>query len=155
MRPFLSKSFDLSVEDDHDDDESVDLDDDESGWAERVLSKKRRIEGPPSQYMPTSWIPNGTCEVERLFSKCKHIFSQFRKAMTPATMEILLYLKVNRQHWDQDMVATIVQGNNDDDLLNDDDDDDDFPSNLSFLVNDCLLSICTSTSTAVIRLILL
>ena len=44
--------------------------------------------------------------------------------MTPATMEILLYLKVNRQHWDQDMVATIVQGNNDDDLLNDDDDDD-------------------------------
>ena len=74
--------------------------------------------------MPTSWIPNGTCEVERLFSKCKHIFSQFRKAMTPATMEILLYLKVNRQHWDQDMVAYIVQGNDDEEALVHGDDDD-------------------------------
>jgi hypothetical protein len=44
--------------------------------------------------------------------------------MSPQTMEILLYLKVNRHHWDKDMVAYIVQGNDDVEVLDNSDDDE-------------------------------
>jgi hypothetical protein len=62
---------------------------------QRIARKKSR----KTRYMNLTWIPATTCEVERLFSVCKHIYSEFRKAMTPETMEIFLYLRVNRQYW--------------------------------------------------------
>ena len=53
-----------------------------------------------SKYISLSWIPATTCEVERLLSLCRHIYSEFRQAMTPETMEILAYIRVNRSFWD-------------------------------------------------------
>jgi len=82
----------------------------------RIARKKSR----KTRYMNLAWIPATTCEVERLFSVCKHIYSEFRKAMTPETMEILLYLRVNRQYWNILTVAHAVNA------VNDDDDDNEF-----------------------------
>lgn len=70
---------------------------------EAVLNKakKQRIDtDKKSKYIKVGWIPCTTCEVERLFSMCKHIFSPFRKALLPETIEILLYLHANRELWD-------------------------------------------------------
>ena len=53
---------------------------------------------PTSAYIKVGWIPCTTCEVERLFSTCKDIFSEFRKGLLPETMETILYLRVNRKH---------------------------------------------------------
>ena len=70
---------------------------------EEVLNKakKHRIEQHAklgrSRYIKVGWIPCNTFEVERLFSKCKLIFSEFRMVRS---MDILLYLRANRQHWD-------------------------------------------------------
>ena len=88
------------------------LEDDEEtaeGWAHRTLSKNKRPRiDMKGEYMSTKWIPCGTCEVERLFSKCKHIYSEFRKGLTPESMEILLYLRVNRKYWDKHIVQRVV-----------------------------------------------
>ena len=109
MNPFL-----LQNEEDYQDDDDYEesLEDDEEtaeGWAHRTLSKnkKPRID-MKDEYMSTKWIPCGTCEVERLFSKCKHIYSEFRKGLTPEMMEILLYLRVNRKYWDKHVVQRVV-----------------------------------------------
>ena len=67
--------------------------------------QKKEIIG---EYIPTKWIPCGTCEVERLFSTCKNIYSTLRQNMIPETMEILLYLRVNRKYWDVHVVQKVV-----------------------------------------------
>ena len=90
-------------EDDHEDD-----DEDADGWAQRTLSKTKKQRTVASEYIGTKWIPCGTCEVERLFSTCKNIYSAKRQNMTPETMEILLYLRVNRKYWDVSVVQQIV-----------------------------------------------
>ena len=75
--------------------------------------KKQRLsilaERPTSKYIKLGWIPCTTCEVERLFSKCRHIFSEFRKGFNPETMEIILYLRVNRAYWDISTVGEAVR----------------------------------------------
>jgi len=84
----------------------------------RIARKKSR----KTRYMNLAWIPATTCEVERLFSVCKHIYSEFRKAMTPETMEILLYLRVNRQYWSILTVAKAGTAG----AVDDDDDENEF-----------------------------
>lgn len=62
-----------------------------------------------SEYINLDWIPCTTCEVERTFSVCKHIYSEFRKAMSPEILEILIYLRLNRESWDINTVAQAVR----------------------------------------------
>ena len=75
--------------------------------------KKQRLpilaERPTSKYIKLGWIPCTTCEVERLFSKCRHIFSEFRKGLNPETMEIILYLRMNRAYWDIGTVGEAIR----------------------------------------------
>jgi len=70
--------------------------------------RERKASGPTRRYINLNWIPSTTCEVERLFSKCRHVFSLWRKAMTPLNLEALLYLKVNRRWWDHNTVANVM-----------------------------------------------
>jgi len=108
MRPFLVRD----VEDDAEEDaqsQSEDDEEDADGWAQRTISKnKKQKKEIIGEYIPIKWIPCGTCEVERLFSTCKNIYSAKRQNMTPETMEILLYLRVNRKYWDVNLVQNVV-----------------------------------------------
>ena len=81
-------------------------------YAESVLdceSKRRRItEAQRSEYIPLNWIPSTNNENERVFSKNKHVFSDFRRAMNTSTLEALMFLKTNRDLWDLKTVHYII-----------------------------------------------
>ena len=109
MEPFLVRQVDDDDEEEEEENEDdEDDDEDADGWAQRTLSKTKKQRTVVSEYIGTKWIPCGTCEVERLFSTCKNIYSAKRQNMSPETMEILLYLRVNRKYWDVSVVQQIV-----------------------------------------------
>jgi len=107
MEPYLVRDDDNGDDDDDTDDDDDD-DEDANGWAQRTISKTKKQKTITSEYIPTRWIPCGTCEVERLFSTCKNIYSAKRQNMTPETMEILLYLRINRKYWNINVVQQVV-----------------------------------------------
>ena len=82
------------------------------GYAEAVLDrerKRRRIsEAQRSEYIPLSWTPSTNNENERVFSKNKHVFSEFRRGLHTRTLEALMFLKINRALWDLKMIHYII-----------------------------------------------
>ena len=106
LMPFL-------VPDDDDDDD--DDEDDDNDYAASIIaaSKRRRIVGSSSKYIPLDWIPTSTCEVERLFSVCRHVFSDWRKSMLDTTLENAVYLRVNRGLWDINTCALALEADMD------------------------------------------
>lgn len=50
-------------------------------------------------YVDTTGVCPTSNHLERLFSQCKLIRSQLRQGLAPITLEMLLFLKVNRQFW--------------------------------------------------------
>ena len=81
-------------------------------YAEAVLDrerKRRRIsEAQRSEFIPLNWIPSTNNENERVFSRNKHVFSDFRREMHTDTLEALMFLKVNRALWDLKTVHYII-----------------------------------------------
>lgn len=61
-----------------------------------------------SEYMNLEWIPPTTNDCERLFSKCKTIFTEQRQNMTPEMLELLIYHVANRSWWDIHSTAAVV-----------------------------------------------
>ena len=45
--------------------------------------------------------------VERLLSTTRKMWTEDRKKMTPATLEMMMYLKINRDLWDQSLVLEV------------------------------------------------
>ena len=82
------------VDEDHDDDEE----NRNLNYAAKIKSnvEKRMRANETGNYINMGWIPATSCEAERLFSLCRRIFSEFRRAMTPYTLEMLCYMRVNR-----------------------------------------------------------
>ncbi|KAE9046065.1 hypothetical protein PR002_g1893 [Phytophthora rubi] len=76
-------------------------------FAERVL--RQSTTQPPSRYIDLRWIPSTSNEVERLFSRAGLVFSVYRRAMHPTTLETLLFLVYNRDLWDPQLVAAGVR----------------------------------------------
>ena len=109
MRPFIRRQ-DVNDEEEGAVEDNVD-------FASEVLNKSKKARKTPeiSKYVDLSWIPATTNDVERLFSHCRRVFSMFRRAMTPQTLEILLYLKANRGYWTIKDVSHVVHGDYDDD----------------------------------------
>lgn len=98
-------------DDDSDGDDSDDESDASSDFALDIIKadeKVRRKETEPSKYVPLHWIPPTSNDAERLFSRCRRVFTEFRRAMTPYTLEMLVYLTVNRGLWDKEMVNIAV-----------------------------------------------
>ncbi len=97
-----------------------DEDDDEDSYAKKILNNNKKPRYLKQvitngmidrEYYDLHWIPATTCEVERLFSLCRHIYSEFRQAMTSETMEILLYLRENRSYWDIHSIGRCLKRN--------------------------------------------
>ena len=81
-------------------------------YAESVLDRERKrrrnTEAQRSEHIPLNWIPSTNNENERVFSKNKHVFSEFRRGMQTRTLEALMYLKINRALWDLKTVHYMI-----------------------------------------------
>ena len=66
------------------------------------------------QYQPLHFIPPTSNICERFFSLAKLVYSDLRKAMKRTTLEMLLFLHLNRHLWDMEMVQKVVRDKCDD-----------------------------------------
>ena len=67
----------------------------------RVL-KRPRID---TCYEILNHIPPTSNRAERFFSAAKLVITDLRKSMLPKNLEILLFLKFNRELWDEKLLA--------------------------------------------------
>jgi hypothetical protein len=66
----------------------------------RKTTKKNFYDyGTIDVYQNLAWIPPTTNELERLFSRCKHVLTDCRSRMTPLHFEAVMLLKYNQQLW--------------------------------------------------------
>ncbi len=84
-------------------------DDNELTFAERAIKAKKQRNNTNKEYIDLKFIPPTSNIVERLFSKSKLILSDVRKSMLPANLEMLLFLKVNRNLWDLTLVGKCLK----------------------------------------------
>ena len=73
-----------------------------SSFAEQVL-KKRRTE----HYQDLSFIPPTSNLAERFFSAASFVMSDLRKSTLPKNLEMILFLKCNRELWDVKLLAKV------------------------------------------------
>lgn len=72
-----------------------------------ALLKRARREIPimvASKYMNLAFVKADTCVVERLFSITRKVWREDRKSMTQAHMELVMFLKCNRDLWDSHLI---------------------------------------------------
>jgi hypothetical protein len=74
---------------------------DEEGFAEHIL-KRRRISSKAPTYKLLEAIPPTSNEVERLFSVARAVLHLERHRLSPMTLEMILFLKVNSSNWNVD-----------------------------------------------------
>ena len=74
-------------------------------FAERAL---KRVRVQDKIYQDVSFICPTSNVVERLFSTAKFVFSDLRRSLLPRNLEILLFLKLNRNLWDLGLVGKVV-----------------------------------------------
>ena len=73
-------------------------------FAEKVLKKSRLIS---SKYKSVGHVPATSNHAERFFSSAKLVISDLRKSMLPRNLEMLLFLKVNRDLWDENLLLIV------------------------------------------------
>ncbi|KAG2808954.1 hypothetical protein PC118_g22295 [Phytophthora cactorum] len=78
--------------------ESGDEKESQVSFAQQAL-KRRRLTGPSEVYVDTAFILPTSNICERLFSQSKLIFTDQRRVMKPATLEMLVLLKANCTLW--------------------------------------------------------
>jgi hypothetical protein len=70
--------------------------------------KKARV-APPSAYRSVKHVVYSTTNiVERLFSRAKIVLSDLRNRMTPRHLEDVLYLRVNRNLWNEVTIQEVM-----------------------------------------------
>ena len=74
---------------------------------QRALKNKRR-KVINEEYCDLTYVPPTSNIVERLFSKARLVLTDYRKSMTPYTFECVMFLKMNQEYWDLDVVANMV-----------------------------------------------
>ncbi|KAE9360430.1 hypothetical protein PF008_g1816 [Phytophthora fragariae] len=70
----------------------------EETFAQQAL-KRRRLAGPADIYIDTGFVPPTSNICERLFSQSNLVLSDQRRALRPATLEMLVFLRANRDLW--------------------------------------------------------
>jgi|Laugrespbdmm15sd_2_1035082.scaffolds.fasta_scaffold21012_1 hypothetical protein len=69
---------------------------DELAFAEKIIKKHRK-----NPYVDLSYIPPTSNLVERFFSAASFVMTDLRKRNHPRTLEMLMFLKFNRDMWNQ------------------------------------------------------
>lgn len=78
-------------------------------YFEQLEKKRRRVSVNQHRYINCSFIPPTSNTVERLFSRCKHVLTDWRKSMSPIMFEAVMFLKLNREFWDVKEVAAAMK----------------------------------------------
>ena len=88
----------------------------EMSYAEKVLQSKRQrtVIAVHNDYEDLKYINPTSNIVERLFSSCAMVLTDYRQSLLPIHFEAVMYLKVNRQFWDAILVSTVVNAEKDD-----------------------------------------
>ena len=79
----------------------------------RNLNKERtsKDDSMTSRYLTNlEWIQPTTVLVERLFSKCRHVFTYDRQRLLPRLFEAIIFLKSNQQYWNSKLVQEMMSG---------------------------------------------
>ena len=63
-------------------------------FADAVLAKRTKCET-----FDLKWIPPTSNKEERPFSRVRHIFTDYRKSLSPINLESQIFLNVNKKHW--------------------------------------------------------
>eukprot|EP00171_Calliarthron_tuberculosum_P001491 IDg1491t1 len=72
--------------------------------ASMVRERKRRRLLQREKYVNCNFILGSVAEVERLWSIAKNVRSSSRKSLTPLLFESILFLKVNKEYWNLEVV---------------------------------------------------
>ena len=75
---------------------------DDLSFADRVLKKQRL-----SQYQNLSFIPPTSNLAERFFSAASFVMTDLRKRTLPKNLEMIMFLKCNRELWDAKLLAKV------------------------------------------------
>ena len=77
-----------------------------NSFADAVLAKKAKCET-----FDLKWIPPTSNKAERLFSRVSHIFTDYRKSLSPINLEAQIIQNVNKKHWNVFTVQEIIYSN--------------------------------------------
>jgi hypothetical protein len=69
------------------------------------------LESEKSNYVDLKWVLGTSDVVERCFSHAKKVLTDVRLGMSPYMFEIIMFLKVNMNHWTAHDVAEAIQMN--------------------------------------------
>ena len=72
-----------------------------------AASKLKKARVSVSEYENTLWIPPDSNAVERLFSRAKLVLTPKRMSMLPLHLEVVLFIHLNRQFWNESTVQEI------------------------------------------------
>jgi hypothetical protein len=74
----------------------------------RRVKRRRIVNSEGSNYISMNVVTPTSNSCERFFSQCGHVWSKQRKSMSPLHLEMILFLKVNRNFWDQNLVKMAI-----------------------------------------------
>ena len=75
----------------------------------RSSTARKRLElHQTSGYKIVSHIPATTCICERTFSKARLVLTDYRKSMLPLNFECIMFLKLNRTLWTEQIVCDLL-----------------------------------------------
>ena len=60
------------------------------------------------EFEDMSWVPTASNLVERLFSQAKYFLNQYCKKMLPMHLECQLFLMINEQFWDVNLINNLI-----------------------------------------------
>jgi hypothetical protein len=81
-------------------------------FAERALKKRKRQQAEDgTAYQSLKWVPPTSNEVERLFSRAKLTIGRLRASLLPATVQMIMRLKLNPHRWNITTLQDIVSPN--------------------------------------------
>ena len=87
--------------------------DEEEGDGDFFAAMGRINQAPVEEYIDTSFIIPSAVEVERLWSIAGNVLTSNRNKMLPTLMQVIIFLKVNRDMWDEDTVhQSIINSKN-------------------------------------------
>ena len=109
----LLKAGGLLPEDDSEEDDELLTPTESTGVSYKdALKRKRaeRIKGFKSRYHPAikKAVPCSAAEVERIWSRARHVLTRERSSMAPIIFEAIMFLKYNRRLWG---LAEVVEVN--------------------------------------------
>lgn len=82
--------------------------DDDDGFAERVL-KRARVAEQADRYILVPAVAPTSNVVERLFSQARALIGLDRHSLQPIALESIIFLKINRGLWDVHDVHDMIE----------------------------------------------